>query len=324
MPATRDTIRPIELAEIREARKRIAGTTVRTPLVKLELGAGFPDVRLKLENLQPINAYKLRGAANAVAMLSEDERKRGVWTISAGNAGQGVAYAARKAGVPSTVVAIATAPAAKIERMRALGAKLITVPYEVAWRALDDRAYPGVEGTFIHPFDDDNFIAGHATMGLEILEDEPATAAVIAGIGGGGLIAGVASAIKALKPEIKVWGAEPETAAPAALSFEKGSPQAFTKWEASFVDGAGGQSMFPRMWERMKPIVDGYIVVSLDETKRAMRMMAEKARVIAEGAGALPLAAALTGKAGQGPIVAIVSGGNIDLKKFCELIHSVG
>jgi threonine dehydratase len=315
-----DGVRRIELSEIREARKRIAGTIVRTPLLRLELGPDFPDIRLKLENLQPINAYKLRGAANAVAMLSESERKRGVWTISAGNAGQGVAYAARKAGVPSTVVAIETAPAAKLERMRALGAKLILVPYEVAWQALEARAYPGAEGTFVHPFDDDNFIAGHATMGLEILEDAPDTAAVIGAIGGGGLITGVGSAIKALKPDAKVFGAEPETAAPAALSFEKGSPQVFEKWEASFVDGAGGQSMFPRMWERMKPVVDGYIVVTLEETKAAMRMMAEKARVIAEGAGALPLAAALTGKAGKGPIVAIVSGGNIDLKKFSELI----
>jgi threonine dehydratase len=320
MSATQECVRPIELAEIREARKRIAGTAVRTPLLKLELGPGFPDIRLKLENLQPINAYKLRGAANAVAMLSDEERKRGVWTISAGNAGQGVAYAARKAGVPSTVVAIETAPQAKLDRMRALGAKLITVPYEVAWRALEDRAHPGAEGTFIHPFDDDNFIAGHATMGLEILEDEPETAAVIAAVGGGGLITGVASAIKALKPNVKIWGAEPETAAPAALSFEKGSPQVFKNWQASFVDGAGGQSMFPRMWERMRPLVDGYVVVSLEETKAAMRMMAEKARVIAEGAGALPLAAALTGKAGNGPVVAIVSGGNVDLKKFCELI----
>jgi threonine dehydratase len=315
-------IRPIELEEIREARERIAGTIVRTPLLRLELGPDFPDIRLKLENLQPINAYKLRGAANAVAMLSESERKRGVWTISAGNAGQGVAYAARKAGVPSTVVAIETAPKAKLERMRALGAKLILVPYEVAWQTLEARAYPGAEGTFVHPFDDDNFIAGHGTMGLEILEDAPDTTAVIGAIGGGGLITGVGSAVKALKPAVKIFGAEPETAAPAALSFEKGSPQVFEKWEASFVDGAGGQSMFPRMWERMKPLVDGYIVVSLEETKAAMRLMAEKARVIAEGAGALPVAAALTGKAGKGPIVAIVSGGNIDLKKFCELIGS--
>ena len=320
MPATLEAVRPITLPEIQEARKRIAETIVRTPLVRLELGPDFPDIRLKLENLQPINAYKLRGAANAVAMLSESERKRGVWTISAGNAGQGVAYAARRAGVPSTVVVIETAPASKIERMRALGAKLIPVPYDVAWQALEARSYPGAEGTFVHPFDDHNFIAGHATMGLEILEDAPNTAAVIAGIGGGGLITGVASAIKALKPEIKIWGAEPETAAPAALSFQKGSPQVFTDWKHSFVDGAGGQSMFPRMWERMKPLVDDYIVVSLEETKAAMRMMAEKARVISEGAGALPLAAALTGKAGKGPIVAIVSGGNIDLKKFCELI----
>jgi threonine dehydratase len=320
MPATLEAVRPITLFEIREARKRIADTIVRTPLVRLDLGPGYPDIRLKLENLQPINAYKLRGAANAVAMLSESERKRGVWTISAGNAGQGVAYAARRFGVPSTVVAIETAPASKLDRMRALGAKLLPVSYEAAWRALEERSYPGAEGTFIHPFDDDNFIAGHGTMGLEILEDAPDTVAVIASIGGGGLISGVGSAMKALKPDIKVWGVEPETAAPAALSFAKGSPQAFKDWKASFVDGAGGQSVFPRMWERMNLVVDDYLVVSLEETRQAMKLMAEKARIISEGAGALPLAAALTGKAGQGPIVAIVSGGNIDLKKFCELI----
>jgi len=319
MSATLETVRPIELGEIRAARERIAGTIVRTPLLKLELGAGFPDIRLKLENLQPINAYKLRGAANAVAMLSDAERRRGVWTISAGNAGQGVAYAARAAGVPCTVVVMETAPVAKLERMRALGASLIPVSYEVAWKALEERAYPGVEGTFVHPFDDHNFIAGHGTMGLEILEDAPDTAALIAGIGGGGLITGVGSALKALKPEIKVWGAEPETAAPAALSFKLGAPQKFARIP-SFVDGAGGQSVFPRMWQRMQPVVDGCIVVSLEQTRRAMRMLAEKTRVIAEGAGALGLAAALTGEAGNGPIVAIVSGGNIDLAKFCELI----
>ncbi|HET7248281.1 MAG TPA: pyridoxal-phosphate dependent enzyme [Gemmatimonadales bacterium] len=315
-----EPVRPIALADIQAARDRIAGIVVRTPLVRLELGPGAPDIRLKLENLQPINAYKLRGAANAVALLSDAERRRGVWTISAGNAGQGVAYAARKAGVPCTVVAIETAPAAKLERMRALGATLVLVPYEVAWKALDDRAYPGVEGTFVHPFDDYNFIAGHGTMGLEILEDAPDTAAIITAIGGGGLITGVASAAKALKPSIRVWGAEPETAAPAALSFERGSPQVFPGWQPSFVDGAGGQSLFPRMWERMRPVADGSIVVTLEQTKRAMRLMAERARVIAEGAGALPLAAALTGKAGPGPIVAVVSGGNIDLQKFSELV----
>src|SRR5690349_15900958 len=276
-------VRPIALDEIRRARERIAGTIVRTPLVRLELGPGQPDVRLKLENLQPINAYKLRGAANAVAMLPDSERRKGVWTISAGNAGQGVAYAARQAGVPCTVVAIETAPKAKLERMRALGAKLILVSYDVAWKTCDARTYPGVEGTFVHPFDDNNFIAGHGSMALEILEDAPDTKVIITAIGGGGLITGVASAAKALKPEIKIFGAEPETAAPAALSFEKGSPQVFKDWKASFVDGAGGQSMFPRMWERMKSVIDGYIVVTLEETKKAMRLMAEKARVISEG-----------------------------------------
>src|SRR5436853_1256291 len=301
-------IRPITLDEIKNAQQRIATTILRTPLVRLELGPNFPDIRLKLENLQPINAYKLRGAANAVAMLPESERKRGVWTISAGNAGQGVAYAARQAGVPCTVVAIETAPGSKLERMRALGAKLILVSYDVAWKALDDRQYPGAEGTFVHPFDDDNFIAGHGTMGLEILEDAPDAKAVIASIGGGGLITGVASAIKAIKPEVKIFGAEPETAAPAALSFEKNSPQVFQNWTASFVDGAGGQSVFPRMWDRMKPLVDDSIVVTLDQVKKSHRVMAEKTRVVSEGAGGLPLAAALTGKAGNGTIVCVVSG----------------
>src|SRR5438105_7979059 len=263
MFTTLEPVRPTALSEIRAARERIAKTIVRTPLVRLDLGPEFPDIRLKLENLQPINAYKLRGAANAVALLSDSERKRGVWTISAGNAGQGVAYAARQAGVPCAVVVIEAAPKSKLDRMRALGAKLFPVPYDVAWKTLEERSFPGAEGTFIHPFDDDNFIAGHGTMGLEILEDAPDTRAVIASIGGGGLITGLGSAIKALKPEIKVFGVEPETAAPAALSFEKGSPQNFPNWKASFVDGAGGQSMFLRMWERMKPGVDGYLVGTL-------------------------------------------------------------
>ena len=323
MPPMLEPVRPIELHEIHEARKRIASTIVRTPMVCLEIGPDFPDIRLKLENLQPINAYKLRGAANAVAMLSELERNRGVWTISAGNAGQGVAYAARKAGVPCSVVAIETAPESKLERMRALGAKLIPVPFDVAWNAMEERAFDGAEGTFVHPFDDQNFVTGNATLGLEILEDAPDVVAVIAAIGGGGLLTGLGSAVKALKPQVKVWGAEPETAAPGALSFAKGSPQIFTEWKQSFVDGAGGKSIFPRMWERMRPVADGSIVVSLEGTRRAMRLLAEKTRVIAEGAGALSVAAALSGKAGRGPIVAVVSGGNIDLDKFFELIRNV-
>lgn len=313
-------IRPVTLDEIRAARTRIAGTILRTPLVRLELGHGFPDIRLKLENLQPINSFKLRGAANAVAMLSDSERKRGVWTISAGNAGQGVAYAARKAGVPCTVVVIETAPTSKVDRMRALGATLVLVPFHVAWKALEERTYPGIDGTFVHPFDDHDFIAGNATVGLEIVEDAPDVAVIIAGMGGGGLITGVGAAIRPTHPHITILAAEPETGAPMSRSLAAGSPQQFPEWQASFVDGAGGKSVFPRMWQRMQGLIDGSIVVTLDETKAAMKLMAEKARVIAEGAGALPLAAALTGKAGQGPIVCIVSGGNIDLDKFAVIL----
>ena len=185
---------------------------------------------------------------------------------------------------------------------------------------MEARQFAGVEGTFVHPFDEHDFIAGNATLGMEILEDLPGVKTVIAAIGGGGLISGIGSAVRQLAPHVRILGAEPETAAPGALSFEKGSPQQFAGWQASFVDGAGGKSIFPRMWERMQGIVDGSIVVSLDEVRRAMRLVAEKVRVIAEGAGALAVAAALSGKAGDGPIVAVISGGNIDLKKFAELI----
>ena len=316
-----EPVRPIPLSDIIEARDRIVGTVTRTPLVKLDAGSDA-DIYLKLENLQPTNAYKIRGAVNAVAHLPDDERARGVWTISAGNAGQGVAYAARQFGVPCTVVTIETAPETKLERMRALGATIVPVPYETAWRAAESHEFEGMEGTFVHPFDNHDFIAGHATMGLEILEDLPEVHTVIAAIGGGGLITAIGSAMKAKRPEVRVLGAEPETAAPYALSLEKGAPSWFPEWQASFVDGAGGKSVTERMWKRMQAVVDGTITVTLDETRQAMRLMAEKARVIAEGAGALPVAAALTGKAGEGPIVCIVSGGNIDLVKFSELAIS--
>ena len=315
-----EAVRPIAIEDVEAARKRIAGTVLRTPLVRLDLGADGPDIRLKLENLQPTNAYKIRGAANAVARLSPEERARGVWTISAGNAGQGVAYAARAAGIPCSVVTIETAPQTKLERMRALGATIIPVPYERAWKAAEEHAFEGLESTFIHPFDNHDFIAGHGTMGLEILEDAPDVRTVIAAIGGGGLITGVGSAIKALRPEVRVLGAEPATASPYAYSLRVGAPSKFPDWQASFVDGAGGQSVTARMWERMRAVVDGTITVSLDQVCDAMRLTAEKARVISEGAGALALAAALTGEAGDGPIVCIVSGGNIDLKKFAELV----
>lgn len=314
-----EPVRPIGLADISEARERIAGTVLRTPLVRLDLGPNGPDIRLKLENLQPTNAYKIRGAANAVARLSDEERSRGVWTISAGNAGQGVAYAARAAGIPCSVVTIETAPQTKLDRMRALGATIVPVSYEEAWKAAEAHAFDGVEGTFVHPFDNHDFIAGHGTMGMEIVEDAPDVATVVAAIGGGGLITGVGSAVKGLRPNVKILGAEPETASPYAFSTDRGEPSKFPDWQASFVDGAGGQSVTERMWERMQAVVDGSIVVTLDEVRSAMRLMAEKARVISEGAGALSVAAALSGRAGEGPIVCVVSGGNIDLGKFAEL-----
>lgn len=320
MPVAPPPVRPVTIDEIRAARERIKNTIIRTPLIRLRHDASTPEIWLKLENLQPINAFKLRGAANAVALLSPEERRKGVWTISAGNAGQGVAFAAREAGVPATVVTIETAPETKVERMRKLGARIVKAPFDACWNAMEAREFPGVEGTFVHPFDEHDFIAGNATLGLEIIEDLPGVKTVITAIGGGGLISGVGSAIRQLAPHVRILGAEPETAAPGALSFEKGSAQVFTDWQASFVDGAGGKSIFPRMWERMQGIVDGSIVVTLDEVRNAMRVVAEKARVIAEGAGALAVAAALSGKAGDGPIVAVISGGNIDLKKFAELV----
>lgn len=321
MPTAAPPVRPVTLDEIRAARERIRGVITRTPLIRLLHGMdGVPEIWLKLENLQPINAFKIRGAANAVAMLGPEERNKGVWTISAGNAGQGVAYAAREAGVPCTVVVIETAAETKIERMRALGANLVKAPFDACWRAMDERAFPGVEGTFVHPFDDHDFVAGNATVALEILEDLPNVKTVIAAIGGGGLVAGIGSAVRALAPHVRVLGAEPETAAPGAASFASKSPQVFEKWEASFVDGAGGKSIFPRMWERLKDTVDGSTVVTLDEVRSAMKLIASKSRVISEGAGALSVAAALKEK--DGPVVAVISGGNVDLQKFCEIVSS--
>ena len=311
----------MNIIDFRLAHERIRPYVKRTPLERSEtlschLGT---NVYVKFELFQKTGSFKPRGAFNKLLSLAEDERKRGVVAVSGGNHAQAVAYVAKELGIDAVIAMPENTPLNYLDATRRYGA---TVDLQPNIAAAFDKAnqYENEGRIFVHPFDDDNFIAGHGTMGLEILEDAPDTTAVIAGIGGGGLITGVGSAIKALKPQIKVWGAEPETAAPAALSFKMGSPQVFKDWKLSFVDGAGGQSVFPRMWERMKPVVDGYLVVSLEETKNAMRLMAEKSRIIAEGAGALSLAAALTGKAGQGPIVAVVSGGNIDLKKFCELV----
>lgn len=313
------------LGEIRAAARRIRGAAIRTPLLRLR-GTSAPEVWVKLENLQPINAFKIRGAAAALTALPGADRARGVWTVSAGNAGQGVAYAARTAGVPASVLVIESAPETKLTRMRELGARLVPASWDTCWAAMEAREHPDMEGSFVHPFDDHEFIAGNASIGLEILEDLPEVRAVAAGVGGGGLVTGVGAAVKALEAEggagpVRIVGVEPETAAPAALSWRRGEPLAFPDWKASFVDGAGGKSLFPRMWVRMQEVVDDVVVVTLDEVKDAMRLLADRSRVIAEGAGALGLAAAMTGKLGtEGPVVAVVSGGNVDLARFCELI----
>jgi len=308
---------PFEMVE--EARKYVYEAAIRTPLVRLNYDAPA-EIYLKLECLQPIGSFKIRGAYNAVRVLPDAERRRGVWTVSAGNAAQGVALAARKAGVPCRVLMIDTAPAAKKEATRRLGAEVVDASFDECWGAFSTRSHPAMQGAFVHPFEDDAFIAGNASCGLEILEDLPDVDAVVVAFGGGGLSCGIATVMRERAPHVKVFAAEPETGAPLARSFAMGSAQSFPEWQASFVDGCGGKSVLPRMWSLAHHLLAGGIVASLDECRQAMRIVAERNRVIAEGAGACAVAAGLSGKAGTGKVVSVVSGGNIDLKKFAELV----
>jgi threonine dehydratase len=313
------TNRTIPWAMVEEARKYVYEAAIRTPLVRLNYDAPA-EIYLKLECLQPIGSFKIRGAYNAVRVLPDAERRRGVWTVSAGNAAQGVALAARKAGVPCRVLMIDTAPAAKKEATRRLGAEIVEASFDECWGAFSTRSHPAMQGAFVHPFEDDAFIAGNASCGLEILEDLPDVDAVVVAFGGGGLSCGIATVMRARAPHVKVFGAEPETGAPLARSFAMGSAQSFPEWQASFVDGCGGKSVLPRMWALAHHLLAGGIVASLEECRQAMRIVAERNRVIAEGAGACAVAAGLSGKAGTGKVVCVVSGGNIDLKKFAELV----
>jgi threonine dehydratase len=318
-------MRDIPLRDIRAAASAIYDIVVRTPLVRLPLpdaiAARLPgcEIFLKLETLQATGSFKIRGAYNAVRQLTRDERSGGVWTVSAGNAGQGVALAARHLGVSCSVLAIETAPRTKIEAMARLGASIVTAPYAECWTAVEQHASPRMRGRFVHPFDDDRFMAGNGTLGLEILDDLPDVDAIVGAIGGGGLLGGVASAVRAVRPDVQVFAAEPETAAPLDLSLQRGEPSRFEGWRASFVDGAGGRSVLPTMWPLLRTLVAGSIVVPLAEVAAAMTLVAERCRVIAEGAGACAVAAALAGRA-RGRIVAIVSGGNIDLATFASLV----
>jgi threonine dehydratase len=304
---------------IDDARKHVYEAAIRTPLIRLYYD-GPAEIYLKLECLQPIGSFKIRGAYNAVRLLPEEQRRGGVWTVSAGNAAQGVALAAKKAGVPCKVLVMDTAPIAKLDAVRRLGGEIVQATYDQCWKALEARAHPAMTGTFVHPFADDEFIAGNASAGLEILEDLPDVDAVVAGFGGGGLSCGIASALKERGSKAKVFAAEPETAASFAYSLAQGSPQYFPNWKASFVDGCGGKSVFPRMWDIAHHLLASAVVCSLEEVRRAMKIVAERNHVICEGAGALAVAAGLSGKCGSGKIVCVVSGGNIDLSVFSQLI----
>jgi threonine dehydratase len=316
--------RAISIDTIRDAARHVYDVAVRTPLVPLgRITPGGPEIFLKLETLQPIGSFKIRGAWNAVRKLSAAETKDGVWTVSAGNAAQGVALAARTAGVPCSVMVMDTAPEAKLRNIDRLGATIVKATYDECWRTVESHHSDRMPGHFVHPFDDDDFISGNGTAGLEIVEDLPDVDAVVAAVGGGGLLTGIGVALRALRPEARVYAAEPETAAPLQRSMARGRASRFDEWTASFVDGAGGKSVLDTMWPLLREYVHESIVVSLDETARAMRLTAERARVIAEGAGACAVAAAISpalADRGHRTIVAVVSGGNIDLPRFAQLV----
>jgi threonine dehydratase len=305
----------ISLDEIRRARELLAGKVVRTPLVRLD----GTDVYLKLENLQPIGSFKLRGALNAVGGASPEELRAGVVTGSAGNMGQGVAWAARELGVPCTVVVPDSAPEAKLAAIAQLGSRIVKVPYERWWQTLEESSYPEADGLFVHPVQDERVMAGNGTIGLELLEDLPEPEVVLVPFGGGGLSTGIASAVKALRPQTRIYAVEPETGAPLTASFAAGEPVPI-EFQSSFVDGAGGPALLPAMWPRVRDLLDGAFAVSLDETAEAVRVLARRARVVAEGAGALALAAALGSRVEGGPVICIVSGGNIDAAKLATIL----
>ena len=317
--------RDIPLAAIRDASAAVYDLVVRTPLIRLEPPAETgerlrgSEIYLKLETMQPVGSFKIRGAYNAIRQLSHDHSRGGVWTVSAGNAGQGVALAARHLGLSAAVMVSDTAPITKVAAIKRFGATVVPASYDECWRTAEAHASPRMQGRFVHPFDDDAFIAGNGTIGLEILEDLPDVNAVVAAVGGGGLLSGIGSAIRALKPDVEILAAEPETAAPLTVSLETGAPQSFDRWTASFVDGAGGKSVLPTMWPLLSRLVAGTIVVSLGEAAAAMRLVADRCHVIMEGAAACAVAAALSGRA-HGKIVAVVSGGNIDLTTFASLV----
>jgi threonine dehydratase len=311
---------PIPLEEIRAARERIAGAVLRTPLVRLTVDDAPAEIYLKLENLQPIGSFKLRGASNAMLLADDDQLTHGVWTASAGNMAQGVAWQARRMGLSCKVVVPDHAPETKLAAITRLGASFVKVPFEDWFAIVSDHSNPGMDGLFVHPVRDPAVMAGNGTIGLEILEDLPDVDAIVIPYGGGGLSSGIASAVRALRPATRIYACEVETAAPLAPSLAAGAPQQVT-YTASFVDGIGGPTVLPDMWPLVSRLLDGSLVVPLAEVAAAVRLLAERNHVVAEGAGATPVAAALAGKAGTRKVVCIVSGGNLDAAKLAKILQ---
>ncbi len=309
---------PITSAQAQEARRNISSVALHTPLIRCN--ADTPaSLYLKLENLQPIGSFKIRGAANVMARTPRERLARGVLTASAGNMAQGVAFCAQRIGVCATIIAPDTAPATKIRAVERMGGRVIKVPFAEWWRTFETRSYPGIDATFIHAFDDPDVMAGNGTIALELLEDLPELDAVVIPWGGGGLSCGIAGVLRELAPRVRIYAAEIETAAPLAASLAAGEPRP-VEYQPSFVDGIGSKMVFPGMFESARKLLDGSLVVTLTEAAQAMKVVAERNRIIIEGAAACAVAASLSGRAGSGKIVAIVSGGNIDLDKFAQLV----
>jgi threonine dehydratase len=301
----------IAIEAIHRAREVLEGTAIRTPLVRFDADTDA-EIWLKLEVLQPVRSFKIRGAGNAILQASDDALAGGVLTASAGNMAQGVAYAARLRGVPATIVVPEHAPQTKIDAIERYGGRVIKVPYEEWWQVLVTGRYAGADGLFVHPVDDDRVMAGNGTIGLELLEQLRDFDTVVVPYGGGGLLTGIASAVKAARPDVRFYAVEPETGAPVAATLAAGTPTA-VDYTPSFVDGSGSRELIPRVWEQASQLLDGAFALPLDEVAAAVRLIAERTRVIAEGAGALAVAAAVSSRlAGAKKIVCIVSGGNID------------
>ena len=312
------SIEPLTIQDVVAARARIASSVARTPLIRLNVDAPA-EIYLKLETLQPIGSFKIRGAMNAIRTLPPDAMSAGVYTASAGNMAQGVAWGARELGVPCTVVMPDNAPQTKLDAVARLGAAIVQVPYDEWWQTLRDHGREGIPGAFIHPVANRAVMSGNGTIGIEIAADLPDVDAVLVPFGGGGLVTGIATAIRALAPRARICGCEVSTSTPLTAALAAGEPVVVDR-TPSFVDGIGGRGVLPEMWPLVSSLLDGALVAELDEVKSAVRLLVERARVVAEGAGAVPVAAALAGRGGAGRVVCVVSGGNIDLKTLIELL----